>query len=82
MRFDNLELRLDEAELYGSLKRETSLDFRPNIFADLRGEKIDLDKLSALFSLIQTDPEQALASHDLNIKSMQASLRQICSMKM
>ena len=64
---ENVELRLDDAVLRGKLQRLSSENGQPAILAELKGNRINLDDLSAIYSLTQT-PDQSKQAHDLNIK--------------
>ena len=64
---ENVEMRLDDALLRGKLQRLASENGRPAILAELRGNRINLDDLSAVYSLTK-NPDEADAVHDLNIK--------------
>ncbi len=64
---ENVELRLDDALLKGKLQRLSSKDGRPAILAELTGNRVNVDDLSAIYSLTKTADEKESA-HDLNIK--------------
>lgn len=64
---ENVELRLDDAVLRGKLQRLSSENGQPAILAELKGNRINLDDLSAIYSLTQS-PDQSKKAHDLNIK--------------
>lgn len=64
---ENVELRLDDAVLRGKLQRLSSEDGQPAILAELKGNRVNLDDLSAIYSLTQTS-DQSKQAHDLNIK--------------
>ena len=64
---ENVELRLDDALLKGKLQRLSSENGRPAILAELKGNRINLDDLSAIYSLTK-NPDESDAVHDLNIK--------------
>lgn len=64
---ENVELRLDDALLRGKLQRLSSNDGRPAILAELKGNRVNVDDLSAIYSLTQTSDEESRL-HDLNIK--------------
>ncbi len=64
---ENVELRLDDALLRGKLQRLSSKGGRPAILVELKGNRVNVDDLSAIYSLTQnSDGEEAI--HDLNIK--------------
>ncbi len=64
---ENVELRLDDAILRGKLQRLSSQQGRPAILAELKGNRINVDDLSAIYSLTQ-NPDDIDGLHDLNIK--------------
>lgn len=64
---ENVELRLDDAVLRGKLQRLSSVTTQPAILAELKGNRVNLDDLSAIYSLTQT-PDQSKQAYDLNIK--------------
>lgn len=64
---ENVELRLDDAVLRGKLQRLSSENGQPAILAELKGNRVNLDDLSAIYSLTQT-PDQSRQAHDLNVK--------------
>lgn len=64
---ENVELRLDDAVLRGKLQRLSSEAGQPAILTELKGNRVNLDDLSAIYSLTQS-PDQSKQAHDLNIK--------------
>ena len=64
---ENVELRLDDALLRGKLQRLASDEGRPAILAELKGNRVNVDDLSAIYSLTQS-PDDGDGVHDLNIK--------------
>ncbi|MCB1459521.1 MAG: AsmA family protein [Nitratireductor sp.] len=68
MTFDNLELALDNAVLQGRLQRLAPVDGKAGIIADLRGERINMEDLLAVYSLARGQDAGELASHDLDVR--------------
>ncbi len=64
---ENVELRLDDAVLRGKLQRLSSENGKPAILAELKGNRVNLDDLSAIYSLMQP-PNQSEQAHELDIK--------------
>lgn len=64
---ENVELRLDDAVLRGKLQRLSSENGQPALLAELKGNRVNWDDLSAIYSLTQT-ADQSKQAHDLNIK--------------
>ena len=64
---ENVELRLDDALLRGKLQRLASDEGRPAILAELKGNRVNVDDLSAIYSLTRS-PDDGDSVHDLNIK--------------
>ncbi len=65
---ENLELRMDDAVLRGKLQRLAPVDERAALIAELRGNRVNIQDLRALYSLIRSSGESELASHDLDIR--------------
>lgn len=64
---ENVELRMDDALLKGKLQRLSGQGGRPALLAELKGNRVNVDDLLALYSLTQT--ENSLEKpHDINIK--------------
>lgn len=64
---ENVELRLDDAVLRGKLQRLSSENGKPAILAELKGNRVNLDDLSAIYSLMQP-PNQSEQAHEIDIK--------------
>lgn len=67
-RFDDLELRLGDGRLEGTIERLQRGNIRPSINVDLRGDAVDMEALSA-FASIFIDPqgESRFAETDLDL---------------
>ena len=65
---ENVELRIDDAVLTGKLQRLAAVADRPAIIAELKGNRVNVNDLRAIYSLTQ-DPNSAdNPVHDLDIK--------------
>lgn len=65
--FENMELALDGALLTGRMQRLAPAGGRPAIVAELKGERIDLDNLIAIYALAGNSDRSALTNHDLDL---------------
>jgi len=64
--FENMELRLDDALMRGKLRRLYTGDTRPAIIAELKGNRVKIKDLSAIYSLTQNTNDSS--PHDLDVK--------------
>ncbi|MGI9351835.1 MAG: AsmA-like C-terminal region-containing protein [Rhizobiaceae bacterium] len=67
-RFDNLELRMDDAVLGGKLQRLAPVNGRAALITEFHGNRVNIQDLLALYSLTRDPSDTKLASHDLDIK--------------
>ena len=67
-RFDNLEMRLDDALLKGKMQRLTPQKGQPAIIAELNGNRVNVNDLRAVYSLIGNSDADDADVHDLNVK--------------
>ena len=65
---ENLEMRLDDALLKGKVQRLSPQTGNPAIIAELSGNRVNVDDLRAVYSLIGDPNTEGAQSHDLNAK--------------
>jgi len=64
--FENIELRLDDALMRGKLRRLYTGDTRPAIIAELKGNRVNIKDLAAIYSLTRNSDDDE--PHDLDFK--------------
>lgn len=67
VRLDDMEISLDGVSLSGRLERLSERGGRPQLLAELSGERIDVDQLAALYTLAGGSNETGLAGHNLDL---------------
>jgi hypothetical protein len=65
--FNNMELRMDDAVLRGRMQRIASRDKLPAILLKLQGNRVNMEDLRAIYSLVQKPEEKDEVTHDLDI---------------
>lgn len=75
--FENVELRLDDAVLKGKIRRLSGSGLRPAILAELKGNRVNIDELKAIYSLTQNPDQEAPHELDAKVKAdiFEASFR-------
>ncbi|MEM9331599.1 MAG: AsmA-like C-terminal region-containing protein, partial [Pseudomonadota bacterium] len=66
--FENLELRMDDAVLNGRIQRLAPVNGRAALITELRGNRVNIQDLRALYSLARDPSQSELVTHDLDIK--------------